>query len=479
MGPLVAGIDCSTQGTKALIVDAGGGTVLARGQASHEVSGDAGARTSDPEGWWTALRDALAQTGRAGEVEAIAVAGQQHGLVVLDEDGRPLAPAALWNDTTSAPDAAALVQALGGPAAWAALVGSVPVASFTVTKWAHLRRTAPALAGRVRGVRLPHDFLTERLCGRAVTDRGDVSGSGWWSPAEGAYVPDVLALDLVELDQALLPEVLPGDAAAGTVTAGAAAALGLRAGVVVAAGTGDNMAAAVGLGLEPGTPVVSLGTSGTAYAVTARPAADPSGVIAGFADAGRRFLPLACTLNATLAIDRFALWLGVDREAVDAPGEVVVLPYLDGERTPDLPHAAGTITGLRHATSPGQILQAAYDGAIESLLAGLDVLDAATGGLDADAPLVLVGGGARGAAWRATAARLSGRALEIPDETESVALGAAALAAASLSGGPADAIARGWDTRRGTRIEATPRDDARLQRMRRVASQLERLNAER
>ncbi len=146
---------------------------------------------------------------------------------------------------------------------------------------------------------------------------------------------------------------------------------------------------------------------------------------------------------------------------------------------PDLPHAAGTITGLRHATSPGQILQAAYDGAIESLLAGLDVLDAATGGLDADAPLVLVGGGARGAAWRATAARLSGRALEIPEETESVALGAAALAAASLSGGPADAIARGWDTRRGTRIEATPRDDARLQRMRRVASQLEALNAER
>jgi len=476
MATLVAGVDCSTQGTKVLVVDVADGRTVARGHAPHVVHGTGGARLSDPDGWWTALRDALGQTGRAGELAAIAVGGQQHGLVVLGADGRPLQDAPLWNDTTSAADAEALVDDLGGPGAWADRVGSVPVPSFTVTKWAHLRRTAPAVAAAAAAVRLPHDHLTERLSGRAVTDRGDASGTGWWSPAREAYVPEVLALDRVALDPTLLPEVLRAGEVAGTVRAPAAAELGLRADLVVAAGTGDNMAAAVGLALEPGTPVISLGTSGTAYAVTDRPAADPTGTVAGFADAGHRFLPLTATLNATLAIDRMAAWLGLDRDAVAPAGDVVVLPYLDGERTPDLPLAAGTITGLRHATTPEQILQAAYDGALTSLLDGLDALQTATGGLDPAAPLVLVGGGARGAAWRATAARLSGRALELPDETESVAVGAAALAAAALSGDDPYAIARGWDTRRGHRVEAVPRDDEALARVREVRTLLRPLN---
>jgi len=476
MATLVAGVDCSTQGTKVLVVDADDGRTVARGHAPHTVHGAGGARLSDPASWWTALRDALAQTGRAGELSAIAVAGQQHGLVVLDAGGRPLQDAPLWNDTTSAADADALVEDLGGPEIWAARVGSVPVPSFTVTKWAHLRRTAPAVAAEAAAVRLPHDYLTERLSGRGVTDRGDASGTGWWSPAQEAYVPEILGLDRVDLDPALLPEVLHAGEVADTVRAPAAAELGLRADLVVAAGTGDNMAAAVGLGLEAGTPVISLGTSGTAYAVTDRPAADPTGTVAGFADAGPRFLPLTATLNATLAVDRMAAWLSVDRDAVEPAGQVVVLPYLDGERTPDLPTAAGTITGLRHATTPGQILQAAYDGALTSLLDGIDGLQAATGGLRSDAPLILVGGGARGAAWRATAARLSGRALEIPDETESVAVGAAALAAAALRGGDPYVIARGWDARRGTRVEAGPRDDEALARVRAVRSLLGPLN---
>jgi xylulokinase len=492
MGTLVAGVDCSTQATKVLVVDAEDGRVVARGQVAHEVHGKHGVRESDPEGWWDALRAALAQTGRAGELEAIAVAGQQHGLVALDAAGRPLRAAPLWNDVTSAPEAAALLADLGGPEAWARRVGSVPTASFTVTKWARLRRLEPRAAEAVAGVRLPHDFLTERLSGRAVTDRGDASGSGWWSPADGAYADDVLALDRVALDRRLLPEVLTGGAPAGTVHAAAAEALGLRTATVVAAGTGDNMAAAVGLGLAAGTPVLSLGTSGTAFAVTERAAADPSGVIAGFADAGERFLPLACTLNATLAVDRIASWFGLDREAVAPAGEVVVLPYLDGERTPAYPAAAGTITGLRHTTEPGQILQAAYDGALESLLAGLDVLDASTGGLHPDAPLLLVGGGARGAAWRETAARLSGRRVLVPAESELVALGAAALAAAALAGGgaaaggaaagatrDATAIARGWSaTREAVELEVRPRDEPRLARMRQVRARLDELNAE-
>lgn len=478
MDTVVAGVDCSTQSTTVLVVDVADGRIVGRGQAPHAVSGAGGARETDPEDWWSALRAALLQTGRAADVRAIAVAGQQHGLVVLDDRGRPLAPARLWNDTTSAVDAAALLEDLGGPAAWAARVGSVPVASFTVTKWARLRRLDPSIADAAAAVRLPHDFLTERLCGRAVTDRGDASGSGWWSPAEGSYAEDVLALDRVRLDPALLPEVLTGGALAGTLNAAVGADLGLPAGTAVAAGTGDNMGAAVGLGLEPGVPVLSLGTSGTAYAVTDAAAGDPSGIVAGFADAGRRHLPLACTLNATVAVDRFAAWLDLDREAVEPAGDVVVLPYLDGERTPDLPLAAASITGLRHTTTPAQILQAAYDGALESLLGALDALEAATGGLDPAAPLVLIGGGARGSAWRASAGRLSGRPVEVPDEIETVALGAAALAAAALdeAAGDGAAIARGWDSRRGIRLDRVARDGERLGHIRTVRDRLRELN---
>jgi xylulokinase len=474
---LVAGVDCSTQATKVLVVDLDAGRIVAHGRSAHAVGGVGGARESDPEQWWDALEEALAQTGRADEIAAIAVAGQQHGLVLLDDAGRPLRPAPLWNDTTSAPAAAALLADLGGAEAWARRVGSVPTASFTVANWAHVRQVKPAYAAATRAIRLPHDFLTERLCGEAVTDRGDASGTGWWSPSENAYAAEVLALPRVDLDPALLPTVHSGDAAVGSVMPEAAARLGLPTGTVVATGTGDNMAAAVGLGLEPGTPVLSLGTSGTAFAVTDRPACDPSGTLAGFADAGSRYLPLACTLNATQAVDRFAGWLRRSREQVAPAGEVVVLPYLDGERTPAYPTAAGSIVGLRHATTPQQMLQAVYDGAIEALLSALELLDATTAGLDADAPLVLVGGGAQGAAWQATAARLSGRAIVIPAATEAVAVGAAALAAAALTGGDAQAIARSWLVPHAT-LDPVPRDDERLARIRDVRARLHALNVD-
>ena len=278
------------------------------------------------------------------------MAGQQHGLVVLDGEGRPLRPATLWNDTRSAPDAARLTDLLGGPDAAAARIGSVPVASLTATSWLWLRRVEPEIAARVAHVRLPHDYMTERLSGAGVTDRGDASGTAWWSPAREAYDDGVL--ELIELDRATLPRVLGPRETAGEATADALA-LGLPAGALVACGTGDNMGAALGLGVAPGVPVVSLGTSGTAFAVSTTPTADGSGVVAGFADASGRYLPLACTLNCTLAIDRIAAWLELDREAVEPGGEVVVLPFLDGERTPNRPHASGTITGLRHATTPG------------------------------------------------------------------------------------------------------------------------------
>jgi xylulokinase len=223
----------------------------------------------------------------------------------------------------------------------------------------------------------------------------------------------------------------------------------------VGPGTGDNMGAALGLGLAPGEPVISLGTSGTAYSVMTERAVDPSGQVAGFADATGRFLPLAATLNCTLAVDRVASWLGLERDAAvdSSAGGVVVLPYLDGERTPNLPDATGTITGLRHDTTSAQILTAAYEGAVASLVDALDLLAQVGSGLKPDAPVFLIGGGARGPAWQRTVARLSGRGVHVPAAEELVALGAAAQAAACLTGEPPESIARRWQTRSGTTLE--------------------------
>jgi xylulokinase len=455
---LAAGVDCSTQATKVLLVDPEDGRVVATGRAPHEVTGTGGARETDPAVWWEALRAALAQTGRAAEVGAISVAGQQHGLVVTAADSRPLRPAVLWNDTRSAPDAAALRAALGAER-WAERVGVVPVPSFTVTRWAWLRRTEPEIAAATRAIRLPHDWLTERLTGRGVTDRGDASGTGWWSTRDEDYADEVLDLPAVELDRSLLPDVLGPDETAGAVHAGAAGELGIPEGTLVGPGTGDNMGAALGLGLRPGEAVISLGTSGTAYAAMSERAVDPSGLIAGFADAAGGFLPLAATLNCTLAVDRVAGWLGLEREAVAERTAVTVLPYFDGERTPNLPRAAGTIAGLRHDTEPGQILLAAYEGAVTSLVDALELLAAVGSGLDPHAPVVLIGGGARGRVWQDTVTRLSGRAVQVPDAQELVALGAAAQAAALLTGQPPDQIARRWDTRSGKAVEPPAEPD--------------------
>ncbi|WP_434599569.1 xylulokinase [Streptomyces sp. A5-4] len=462
-GPLVVGVDSSTQSTKVLVVDTATGEVVARGQAPHRVTGDGGARESDPERWWQALVEALHQCGPpARGASAIAVGGQQHGLVTLDAAGRPVRPAMLWNDVRSAPQSERLIERLGGPKAWAERTGSVPAAAFTVTKWAWLSENEPDAARATAAVRLPHDYLTERLTGRGTTDRGDASGTGWWATGTEAYDEEILAL--VRLSPALLPEVVPPFDAAGTVRR--LPELPLAEGTLVAPGTGDNAAAALGLGLRPGLPVMSLGTSGTVYAVSAHPSADPTGTVAGFADARGDWLPLACTLNCTLAVDRIAALLGRDREAVEAGGSAVVLPFLDGERTPNLPGASGLLYGLRHDTSPGQILQAAYEGAVYALLAGLDrVLDS-----DADpaAPLLLIGGGAQGTAWRETVQRLSGRAVQVPASQELVALGAAAQAAALITGEDPAAVARRWDTARGPLHAPVSTDEAALDRLRTV-----------
>jgi xylulokinase len=468
-GGLVAGVDSSTQSTKVVVIDPTTGRRVAEGRAAHEVTGSGGARESEPESWWNALASALRATGVAGEVAAISVAAQQHGLVTLDASGRPVRPAVLWNDTRSAPDAAALVAAWGAER-WADRVGSVLVPSFTITRWAWLRRTEPEAVRATRAIRLPHDFVTERLSGRAVTDRGDASGTGWWSTATGAYLEDALALPVVDVDPGMLPEVLGPDEPAGTIRAAVAEELGLGPDTIVGPGTGDNMGAALGLGIGPGEPVLSLGTSGTAYLVSERRAVDPSGVVAGFADATGRFLPLACTLNCTLAVDRMAAWLGKDRESVVPSGGVVVLPWFDGERTPNLPGASASIVGLRHESEPGAILMATYEGALAGLLEALDRIGELVGGIPADAPLTLIGGGAEGRIWQETARRLSGRRVRVPAERELVAVGAAVQAAAVLTGEAGPSIASRWAAGSTADLWLDPvaPDLALLDRLRRV-----------
>ncbi len=473
MTPVVLGIDSSTQSTKVEARDLETGEVLGVGRARHP---DTRPPTSeqDPDAWWGALVTAMGQLGDLRrQVVAVAVAGQQHGLVVLDADDRVLRPAKLWNDTTSAAEAAALVAQMGA-AWWAEACGSVPVASFTITKVAWLAAHEPHHHERIRRVMLPHDYLTWRLTGEHVTDRGDASGTGWWSST--GYRSDVL--DLVGLSSTTLPQVRGPWEAAGPITAAAADQLGLPGGVIVGSGTGDNMGAALGLGLTAGAVAISLGTSGTVYAVSDQPTADATGAVAGFADATGGFLPLVCTLNATRVTDTVASWLGVDatelgelalaRNDGGGPGssrdedEPILVPYFDGERTPNRPDATGLMTGLRTGTSRAAMARAAFDGVLCGLLDGRDALTAA--GANTSGAVHLVGGGARSRAYRQRLADLVGAPILVPALDEAVATGAAVQAAAVFARSRGSAIAGQWGMGTADQVDPRPGIDAQARR---------------
>jgi xylulokinase len=429
---LVAGIDSSTQACKIVVRDAETGAPVREGRASHPDGTEV-----DPRAWWTALLEAVEQAGGLDDVAAVAVAAQQHGSVCLDEHGEVVRPALLWNDTRSAGAAQDLIAEEGGGdvgrRAWAAAVGVVPVASFTITKLRWLAEHEPESARRTAAVCLPHDWLTWQLAGASeldgiTTDRGDASGTAYWSPATGAY-----RLDLLERAfgrQARVPRVLGPSESAGKTPAGA----------VLGAGTGDNAGAALGLGAEPGDVIVSIGTSGTVFAVTDEPTADATGTVAGFADATGRFLPLVATLNAARVLDAAARLLGVDhaelsRLALSAPpgaDGLVVVPYLEGERTPDRPDATGAIHGLRLATcTPEHLARATVEGLLCGLADGLDALVAQ--GVHVRRVL-LIGGGARSEAVRRLAPGVLGHPVLVPAPGEYVAEGAARQAAWALTG---------------------------------------------
>lgn len=458
--PLVVGVDSSTQSTKVEARDLETGAIVATGMARHSATTPP-VSEQDPPAWWSALVEAFGQLGdHRGDVVALSVAGQQHGLVLLDADGEPVRPAKLWNDTTSAPQADALVAAFGAEW-WARATGSVPVAAFTITKLAWVAEHEPELLDRVAQAMLPHDYLTWRLCGQHVTDRGDASGTGWFDPVGGQYLPELLTraveggADWLER----LPHVLGPTEIAGIVTAGVASELGLSEGVIVGPGTGDNMGAALGLGLRSGDVAISLGTSGTVFAVSDTPTSDITGAVAGFASASGNYLPLVCTLNATKVTDRIATWLGTDAaglaqlalSAAHDPGTPVLIPYFDGERTPNRPNATGTFTGLTNTTTRQQLALAAHDGVLCGLLDGLDALRSV--GASVDGRVFLVGGGARSTAYRQRCADLSGKSIIVPRTDETVATGAAVQAAAIASGDPIGAVTERWKLGAGETIE--------------------------
>ena len=330
-----------------VIVESDDGSVVASATSRHPATAPPRSE-QDPMAWWRALSKAWSACGPiTRSVKAISIAAQQHGLVALDADGAAVHPAKLWNDSESAPQSEALTELLGAEE-WAKRCGSVLTPSFTITKLAWLRETRPEEYRDIRRVLLPHEWLTWQLLGtpvRAVGDRGDASGTGWWSPSTGEVDEELLSL--VGAQREWLPEILGPNEVAGHAAT-------MNRGAVVGPGTGDNMGAALALGLTPGDVAISLGTSGTVFTSSSTPTADTFGEVAGFADAAGRYLPLMCTLNAT-KVTEWAVGLAgakandLDRiGALSPPGAngVVLVPYLDGERTPLLPDASGTLSGL-------------------------------------------------------------------------------------------------------------------------------------
>jgi xylulokinase len=440
---VVLGIDSSTQSTKALLVDVDDGTVVTSRTASHPEGTEV-----DPRAWLHALHEATADL--LPQASALAVAGQQHGMVALDERHEPVRDALLWNDTRSAAAATDLIDEMGGPRACAQAVGSVLVASFTVTKLRWLRDHEPERAARVASVLLPHDYVSHHLTAPgtdAFTDRGDASGTGYFATAEGAWRPDLAAVALGR--EVALPRVIaPGDTAAET-----------RSGSPLAAGTGDNMGAALGMALETGDVLLSFGTSGVASTVSAAPVADATGVVTGFADASGGFLPMVTTINGAGILDLQARWLGVDHDGLSdlalqsepGAGGVTLSPYYGGERSPNRPHALGTWAGLTPRTTRADIARAAFEALLCSMAEAVERLSQATG--TEPRRLLLVGGATRSPALRELAPALLGRPVTLPPPGEYVALGAARQAAWALSGADAPPV---WPLAGAEVLEAEP-----------------------
>jgi xylulokinase len=397
------------------------------------------------------------------DVDAISVDGQGHGLVVLDADGEVIRPAKLWNDTTSSAEAEELVGRLGREA-WASRTGIVPVAAITISKLLWLKRHEPSNFARVATVLLPPDYLTYRLTGNFVTDRSEASGTGYYDAARSTWALDLLALIDDRVDWLpRLPRIAGPNECAGRVTRGAADAAGIPEGALVGPGANDQPVNALSLGLRDEDVLISLGTSGTVSARSTVPTADPTAAVTGVADATGAYAPLACTLNATKVTDTFAQFLGVDLSslaelALAAPPDAdrpVLIPYLDGERTPSRPRGTGVLVGLRPGATREQLARAAFEGVLCGLLEAHDTMRRLH--VPMDGRVVLTGGGSNSRAYRQFLADLIGRPVYVSELAETSASGAAIQAAAVLHNRPVEEVVRAWAP--PLRVAAEPRLD--------------------
>ena len=425
---LVAGVDSSTQSVKIVIREANTGELVREGRAAHPDGTEI-----DPALWSSALNTAISNAGGLDGVDAISIAGQQHGMVALDSDGAVIRPALLWNDTRSAQAALDLNAEQGGYAQISRKVGSVLVASFTASKLRWMADHEPQNAVKVAAVALPHDWLSWQLQGgkdlnKLFTDRSDASGTGYFDPTTSHYREDILRLALRHDSEIVLPTIIAPNKFGGAT----------QSGIPIAAGAGDNAGAALGLQAQPGDVVISLGTSGTAFAVSDTPTHDSTGAVAGFADATGRFLPLVCTLNAARILDAATRILGKTHDEVGALAlssiagahGLTLLPYFEGERTPNRPDATGVFSGMNlNNSNPADIARAMIEGMMCGLTDAVDALIAL--GVSVNR-IVIIGGAAKNSAIPVIASALMGREVVVPPAGEYVADGAAKQAAWAL-----------------------------------------------
>ena len=437
----VMGVDSSTQSCKVEIRDLGSGRLLGSGSAPHPPAFPPSSE-QQPADWVTALvsaaRQAISRCTEQPDVRAMSIAAQCHGLVLLDARGKPLRAAKLWNDTTGASHLARLVDRIGARR-WVMRIGSLPTSAFTIAKLAWVAEHEPGLLDQVATVMLPHDYLTYWLTGEKVTDRSDASGTGYFDSVGGQWIPSYLELVRAERDwSAKLPTVLGPTDIAGTVRSAPAAELGIGDDVVVGAGGGDQHAAYLGLGLTDGDQYFSIGTSGVVATSARGPVFDTTGAVDGVADMTGGYLPLMSTLNAARVVDRAAVLLGTDLtgiselalEAGPTQGPVLV-PFLDGERTPDRPRARGAVADLTSRTTRAELARAFVEGPLLSLLSGRDALTGC--GVELDGVATAVGGGARSPATVQLLADLLGDEVTVPDVDEATARGACIQAAAGAA----------------------------------------------
>ncbi len=409
------GIDLGTQGLKVLVLDSKDGVLATASRSLDCIAGlPAGHSEQDPEDWLQALRGAMSDLRQhkafdAEAIDGIGVSGQQHGLVPLDKSGAVIRPAKLWNDVSSATECDALIARFGKERLFESSGNYLPP-GFTGGKLAWLHAHEPEHFARLDRILLPHDYLNFYLSGRATCEAGDASGTGFFDVRNRRFAGDVLEALAPGL-QDCLPELIGAGEAAGELCKTAATELGLRAGTLISSGGGDNMMAAIGAGaVRPGVVVMSLGTSGTVFACADTPVCDPQGEIAAFCDSTGHWLPLGCTMNATVSteLSRHAFGLSLadfEREASAAKAGsdgLLCLPFFTGERSPNLPEGTGSLLGLTATNfTPGNLLRATMEGATFALARLFDRLQEL--GLDAK-ELRLTGGGSKSPLWQKIAA---------------------------------------------------------------------------